>query len=272
MVAKNYDACEMRVLAHEGSEYTDGVHPYDPGGPTKWGITITDVRQFLKPGATADDVKRLTKQQAMDIYRKHYWAPIRGDDLPSGVDDAIYDYGINSGLSRVGKVVRRILGMSDKDWHFTDDVIAELRKRDPIKMINAICDERMSFLRHLAIWPTYARGWTTRVSEVRSFSTQLARGVAPLTEVSKLPADMMGKGTIAPPTKTTTTIGMGTAGTLMTGVLSSWHSITAHPASAIVIVFGIAIAALFIVNLINQAHAKAKDAPARITPIVPIGV
>src|SRR5262245_3942254 len=46
-----------RVLKHEGgATYTN--HPADPGGPTKYGITIHDVRKYLKPGATASDVKK----------------------------------------------------------------------------------------------------------------------------------------------------------------------------------------------------------------------
>src|SRR5258706_384749 len=50
MAAADYAACEERVLVHEGSRYTDGVHPYDPGGPTRWGITINDERMAFLQG------------------------------------------------------------------------------------------------------------------------------------------------------------------------------------------------------------------------------
>lgn len=261
MAAKDYEACELRVLAHEGSEYTDGVHPYDPGGPTRWGITIADVRQFLKPGATAEDVKRLTKQQAMDIYRPHYWVPIRGDDLPAGVDYAIYDYGINSGISRAGKVLRRVLGLSDSDWHVTDEVLSVLKRRDPVAVINAICEERMRFLRGLPIWSTYQRGWTTRVNEVRSFSKQLAQGAVALPQPTAIPSISMGKGTIAAPKKTTTSIATGSGMSIGMAIATGWQHITAHPFDSILIIGIVAMATILLIRLINRAHEKSKDAP-----------
>ena len=54
MVAWTYDQSLARLLAHEGG-YTN--HPADPGGPTNFGITIHDYRRYVKPGATAADVK-----------------------------------------------------------------------------------------------------------------------------------------------------------------------------------------------------------------------
>ncbi len=271
MAERDYEACIIRVLAHEGSEYTDGIHPYDPGGPTRWGITIADVRQFLKPGATADDVKRLTKQQAMEIYKKHYWNPIRGDELPAGIDYVLYDYGINSGISRAGKVLRRVLGLSDKDWHITDDVLAQLNRRDIAKVINAICDERMRFLQGLGIWPTYARGWTTRVREVRAFSLQLAKGAVALPQPTAIPSVAMGKGTVSP-SAIKTPVKVGTGVGIIGGLTSTWQHVLAHPFSAAVIIIGAGLLAWWLVSLIHKLHAKAKDAPPKGgTPVVLAG-
>lgn len=216
MAAANYTECEDRVLAHEGSRYTDGVHPYDPGGPTRWGITLTDARLYWKPKATADDVRNMPRVVAEDIYRKHYWAPMRGDELPAGVDDTVYDYGINSGLGRSGKVLRRVLGLPDKDWHVTDEVLAALKLRDPVKVISAICDERMMYLRSLKIWPTYRTGWTIRVREVRDFSIALAGAPALKRAPTPIPSSTMGKGLPPPPT-VAKQVNVGVGGTVATG-------------------------------------------------------
>lgn len=270
MTAVDYQPCEDRVLAHEGSEYTDGVHPFDPGGPTRWGITIIDARAFWKSSATADDVRTMPREVAQQIYRAKYWAKVNGDALPAGVDDCVFDYGVNSGNSRAGKVLRRLLSLPDTDWHVTDQVIAECNKRDPKALINAICDERMKFLEGLAIWPTYRRGWTTRVTEVRQFSTQLANHDAtptstPLPIPPPTPTDHTPKGAHPAPSPGPVITGGG-ALTLGSGGLFHW--LGAHPSVtvAIIIVGSVAIGAV-LAMLQKQWQAK-QDAPtAGIQPV-----
>ena len=93
----SYEAALARLLAHEGG-YSN--HPSDPGGPTNFGITIVDYRKYVKPGATAADVKAMTLDEAKKIYRAKYWDAQRCDELPAGVDYAVFDYGVNSGIGR----------------------------------------------------------------------------------------------------------------------------------------------------------------------------
>lgn len=169
----NYAATIRNVLVSEGgSVYTN--HPSDPGGPTKYGITIWDVRAYLDKNATADRVKRLTEAEALVIYRLHYWEALNGDALPKGLDYSVVDYGVNSGVSRSGKVLRRLLGLSDKDWHVTPEVLARLRMENPQDLINAINNERMRFLQALHTYPIFGRGWSNRVHSVRLISLQMA--------------------------------------------------------------------------------------------------
>ena len=53
-------------------------------------------------GRRADDEARRRE----GIYRK-YWDAQRCDELPAGVDYAVFDYGVNSGIGRSGKVLPR---------------------------------------------------------------------------------------------------------------------------------------------------------------------
>ena len=101
MAETTYDEALRRLLLHEGG-YTN--HPSDPGGPTNFGITIYDYRKYVKPGATAADVKAMTLDEARSIYRAKYWDAQRCNELPAGVDYAVFDYGVNSGIGRSGKV------------------------------------------------------------------------------------------------------------------------------------------------------------------------
>jgi lysozyme family protein len=71
MAASSYDAALARLLAHEGGYTNDAA---DPGGPTNFGITIYDYRKYVKPDATAADVKRMKLDEAKAIYRAKYWS------------------------------------------------------------------------------------------------------------------------------------------------------------------------------------------------------
>ena len=173
MAASSYDGALARLLVHEGG-YTN--HPADPGGPTNFGITIYDYRKYVKPAATAADVRAMKLEDAKGIYRVKYWDAQRCDELPAGVDYAIFDYGVNSGIGRSGKVLRRVLKLPDNTSAVTDAVIAAAAAADAKVLIAAICDERLRFLRGLRTWNVFGPGWGRRVAEVRSVALAMAAG------------------------------------------------------------------------------------------------
>ncbi|MBN8965586.1 MAG: secretion activator protein, partial [Rhizobiales bacterium] len=97
MATGGFPRALARVLAHEGG-YSN--HPDDPGGPTNFGITIADYRRYVKADATAADIKAMRVEEAETIYRAAYWDAMRCDDLAAGLDYAVFDYGVNSGIGR----------------------------------------------------------------------------------------------------------------------------------------------------------------------------
>ena len=116
----------------------------------------------------------MTLAEAKAIYRAKYWDAQRCDELPAGVDDAVFDYGVNSGIGRSGKVLRRCLNLPDNTSVVNDAVIAAAIHADASKLVTAICDERLRFLQALRTWPVFGKGWGRRVAEVKAFSLQLA--------------------------------------------------------------------------------------------------
>lgn len=166
-----YDVCLPLLLAHEGG-YSN--HPSDPGGPTNFGITIFDYRKYVKPDATAADVRAMTVEEARRIYRARYWEVQRCDELPVGLDYAIFDYGVNSGIGRSAKVLRRLLGLPDRPVNVDSEVIAAAHAADPATLVSKICDERMRFLRSLRTWPIFGAGWGRRVAEVKTAALAMA--------------------------------------------------------------------------------------------------
>src|SRR5690606_5273554 len=67
------------ILASEGG-YVD--HPDDPGGATNMGITIGRLSAWRGRKVTKQEVKNLTRGEALEIYKACYWDVVRGDDLP----------------------------------------------------------------------------------------------------------------------------------------------------------------------------------------------
>ena len=59
-----------RVLVHEGGDADD---PRDAGGRTRWGIS-----QRTYPTL---DIRRLTRADAIALYRRDFWTPLQGDAL-----------------------------------------------------------------------------------------------------------------------------------------------------------------------------------------------
>lgn len=172
MVKASFEDALSRLLRDEGGY---GNHPSDPGGPTNFGITLADARRYWKTNATASDVKAMPVGVARDIYRKRYWDALRCDDLPAGVDYAVFDYGVNSGVARAGRVLRRKLALPDTSSAVNDTVIGSARRADAAKLVAAICAERLAFLRGLKTWTTFGRGWTRRVSGVEAVALAMTR-------------------------------------------------------------------------------------------------
>jgi lysozyme family protein len=170
MAASSYDESLRRLLMHEGG-YTN--HPADPGGPTNFGITIYDYRKYVKPSATAADVRAMKVEEAKAIYRAKYWDAQRCDELPAGVDYAVFDYGVNSGIGRAKKVLQRVAGVT-ADGALGDETMKAVASFLPSKLIIAICDERLHFLRGLSTWPVFGKGWGRRVAEVKTVALALA--------------------------------------------------------------------------------------------------
>ena len=170
MAQSSYPESLRRVLTHEGG-YTN--HPSDPGGPTNFGITIADYRRYVKPGATAADVRAMRLDEAKAIYRSKYWDAMRCDDLPAGLDYAVFDYGVNSGIGRAVKVLQRLLGLVD-NGRLSEAVFAAAARHDVAVLIGRLCDERLAFLKRLKTWPVFGAGWGRRVAEVRAAALVMA--------------------------------------------------------------------------------------------------
>lgn len=98
------------IVAREGGFVND---PDDPGGATKYGVTLGTLRR-LKLDLTGDgavdlaDVHALTRAQAADIFIEHYFRRPRLDALPERIQPSVFDMYVNAGANAV-KILQRLL-------------------------------------------------------------------------------------------------------------------------------------------------------------------
>jgi len=150
-------------------------HPDDPGGPTNKGVTqrVYDAWRGRR-GKPKKDVRHITKQEAEAIYKAQYWDKVMGDELPSGVDYAILDFAVNSGVHRAVKFVQEIVGVA-ADGVMGHVTLAAVAGFGSVQLINRLCDKRLAFIRRLKTYTTFGKGWEVRIARVRKASIAMAR-------------------------------------------------------------------------------------------------
>lgn len=187
MAKSNFAACLKVVLDHEGG-YSD--HPSDPGGATNRGITRRALAEWrgISPwwDLSKQAVKALGPDETRDIYRARYWDAVCGDELPAGLDLAVFDFGVNSGPSRAVGHLQAALGVR-RDGIVGPVTLGAIQRAEAENrisdLIRTVSTRRMSFLKTLSIFPVFGAGWTRRVAdtEIR------ALGMRPDTDLRSQP-------------------------------------------------------------------------------------
>jgi lysozyme family protein len=166
----NYEKCLETILHHEGG-YVN--HPKDPGGETNMGVTK---RVYEEWGGTKD-MKDLTFEDVAPIYKKNYWDRVKGDNLSSGLDLCIFDFGVNAGTGRAAKFIQKMIGVTADGGIgpqtlralgiYEEEVggVAEVIKEYQIK--------RQEYYESLSTFKTFGRGWTRRVNETTQSALKL---------------------------------------------------------------------------------------------------
>ena len=167
---ENWEECFKLVLRHEGG-YVN--HFRDPGGRTNLGVTQRSWEAYLDRPVTEAEMKALTPEKVKPFYKSRYWDKVRGDELPFGVDYAVYDLAVNSGPTRAAKYLQQEAGVP-ADGIIGRKTMAAVLAAPPDELVDAICGMRMDFLKALPTFNVFGKGWTRRVAEVE----EAAKGMA----------------------------------------------------------------------------------------------
>ena len=158
----NFDQCLAAVLHHEGGFVN---HPKDPGGMTNLGVTKRVWEEWVGHEVDEKDMRALTPEVVGSMYRKKYWNKVCGDDLPTGLDMAVFDLAVNSGPGRAAKMLQKVLGVPE-DGMIGPKTLEKAASIDVGKLVEDYNAQRLTFLQALPTWETFGKGWGRRVAEV----------------------------------------------------------------------------------------------------------
>lgn len=169
-----FPACLAAVFQEEGGFAN---HPRDPGGATRFGITRATLAQWRGRPASLRDMRLLTKAEASQIYEARYWQPVHGEDLPGGIDLALFDFAVNAGPGRAVKTLQATLRQR-QDGIIGTRTLAALAAADAASLVCELSRRRLAFLRGLPTWMVFGRGWSGRVRRVEMRALAMTRGDA----------------------------------------------------------------------------------------------
>ena len=166
MAKENYQACLEMILHHEGG-YVN--HPKDPGGETNLGVTKRVYESWvMENDLHQKDMKDLKVEDVAPIYEKNYWDRMKCDDIPSGLDLCVFDFGVNAGTGRSAKYLQRMIG-TVADGGIGPNTLRALANYIDSEgvetAINKFQEARQSYYESLSTFETFGRGWTRRVDE-----------------------------------------------------------------------------------------------------------
>jgi lysozyme family protein len=168
-VANNFDASVAEVLKDEGG-YVN--HPADPGGITNLGVTKKSYESYVGRPVSVKVMKSLTVDMVKPIYRRKYWDACKCDELPLGVDYAVFDFAVNSGPGRAAKMLQRVLGLTE-DGIIGPMTLKAANEIGSVWLINKLCTVRQNYLEDLPAFAIFGKGWTSRVSRVLKTATDM---------------------------------------------------------------------------------------------------
>lgn len=149
------------TLAQEGGYVDD---PEDSGGITDYGITLASWRTFTRDaGATADDLRAITAADETAFYTAMFWTPLRGSELPFGIDLMVFDHAVMAGVSRSAIILQRACGAT-QDGEIGPQTLAAADKATPIALINSIGRMQEAYYRSLVGFAHDGKGWLARLA------------------------------------------------------------------------------------------------------------
>lgn len=146
-------------------------HPNDTGGCTMRGITIGTFRRYYGKSKTCEDLKRLTDDQWLHIFKSGYWDKLQGDKIENqSIADLCVDMCWGSGPVTAIKKIQRCLGTKD-DGIVGPKTLALLNAPDRESTFNKLWKMREQWFNNIVkrnpSQKVFLKGWLNRLNSYR---------------------------------------------------------------------------------------------------------
>lgn len=152
-----------KLLRWEGGFVND---PDDAGGATNKGVTIATFRKFYGEDATIEQLKHITDEQWLNIFKVGYWDKYKADDIrDQSIANLCVDWLYNSGIVAV-KRVQKIVGVVD-DGIVGSKTIEAINAKASRSLFYQIRAARIAFVETIArnkpSQRKFLQGWKNRI-------------------------------------------------------------------------------------------------------------
>lgn len=181
-MSADFDRALALVKSYEGGWSN---HAADPGGLTKWGITIKTLRalglDFNRDGRVdAADMRAMTPAQAADVYRREYWLAANCPSLPAPLAFLVFDSAVNQGVGRAVRLLQAAVGAA-VDGAFGPATLRAVNAawvRDPAALLAEFQARRAVHYAGLSTFRHFGLGWMRRLTGGHTAALRWLRGGA----------------------------------------------------------------------------------------------
>lgn len=171
---ENWERACDRVIESEGGYKLTNI-PGDRGGQTYAGIARIPNPHWAG-WHYIDRNDTPPKELVREFYKANYWDKVHGDQLPAGLDYAVYDFAVNAGVGRAAKYLQRAVGVAD-DGVIGPGTMAAVAKADPRHALQQFSAAKESFYKGLVdrdpSQAKFIKGWLARVDHVEQIATTM---------------------------------------------------------------------------------------------------
>jgi len=155
------------TLKWEGGYVND---PDDPGGATNFGVSLRTLKSLgeLKDydydgdgDVDADDVRVMTREDAIDFYIFHFWNE-RYNELPVDIAVKLFDFSVNMGVAQAVKLLQEVIAVSkdglygprthERLMDLPEVIVLELYKSRVAYFYFKLADRRKTSRKYLYGW------------------------------------------------------------------------------------------------------------------------
>ena len=171
---ENWQTSFEHVMRSEGGYVND---PADPGGETNLGVTKAAWAAYIGRQVEPGEMHALTKEVVEPFYKANYWDKCHCDELPVGLDYAVFDFAVNAGIKRSAKFLQQAVGV-EADGSIGAGTVEAAHSMDAAAAIRAFSQAKDDFYNGLAeknpSQHKFLHGWLNRVAEVEHTANSMA--------------------------------------------------------------------------------------------------